>query len=243
MDDGGALKMEAYRMTIKKLLPIAAAAVLLIGLAVSPAAADTITYNLTVPNTALSSYPQPYASVYIDLTSGTTATIKFTGLTSTNTNGTYTYILGTTNAADLNVNGAFSVSNINFTGGCTGTGCPAGGTGFTVGSGNVSSFGSFNLTLTNNDGFKDAVSSVTFTLTDTSGTWSSASNVLLANSLGNFAAAHVFATGATCNGACVTGFASNTSGSFTPEPNTAFLLGLALFGLGFVFWRRGMLRI
>ena len=121
--------------------------------------------------------------------------------------------------------------------------CPAGGSGFTVGSGNVSGFGSFNLTLTNNDGYQDAVNSVTFTLTNTGGTWSSASNVLIANSLGNFAAAHVFATGASCNGACVTGFASNNGGSFTPEPNTAALLGLALFGLGFVFWRRGMFEV
>lgn len=226
-------------MTIRRLLPVFASALLLIALAASPAVADTM-YNIEVPNTALSSYPTPYGTVDVSLnTAGTIATITFTN----NVINGYTYLFGGKNAVAVNVNGTFSlVSNsISFTGGCTGTGCAAGGTGFSSGSGNISGFGNFNFTLKDNDGVSDAVSQVSFQL---SGNWSSSASVLSLNSLNNLVGAHIFVTGSTAlcgsSGVCTTGFATNTGGNFTPEPNTAALLGLALFGLGFVFWRRGM---
>src|SRR5207245_4788772 len=51
---------------------------------------------------------------------------------------------------------------------------------------NVSSLGRFNMTINNEGGFASAVSSVSFDLTAGDGTsWSSASNVLSANSRGS----------------------------------------------------------
>ena len=44
----------------------------------------------------------------------------------------------------------------------------------------VGVFGQFNLTLDNKDGWNSSATSIIFTLTNTSGTWASASDVLLA---------------------------------------------------------------
>src|SRR5437764_15408428 len=78
--------------------------VALAGLALSfgagVASADTISFDLGNPNTAISGYTGPYANVTVDLTSTTTATITFTALT----NGIYTYVLVDGSSAAVNVN-------------------------------------------------------------------------------------------------------------------------------------------
>ncbi len=227
-------------MMFKKLSPVVASAVLLLALAAAPAAASTITYDLGSPNAALSSYPGPYATVSVDLTNSTTATITFTSLSQTSGGNTYAYKLGGTGAADVNVNSTnFSVSNISFTGGCTGAGCPSGGTAFTQGSGSVSSFGSFNLTLKDADGVGDAVHSVSFTLTDIGGTWANAAAVLALNAANYLTAGHIFVfENGVASTAVLTGFAGNSGVAFTPEAGSEILFALALIVLCAVFARR-----
>jgi hypothetical protein len=204
-------------------------ALLVLGLscvAASAAQADSILYQIAVGNTAVAPYTGPYADVTVNRTSSTMATITF----SSNNDGVYTYLFGDGGSVDVNVNATSwtlgSVSGSN------------GGTGFSVGSfsdggsGNVDSFGVFNQTVNDFDGFMHAADTVQFTITNNSGSWATAADVLAPNSQGRVAAAHIFVcSGAgTCNqadGAVVTGFAA------VPEPSTLalVLLGGSLLGV------------
>ena len=194
---------------------------------VQPAKADSITFDLTTGNSAISGYPGPYASVLVNRTSTTTATITFTSLT----NSGNIYLLGGVGSVAVNVNAtSFTLGPI------TGSN---GGTGFTPGdwsdggAGNEDGFGSFNQTIDSFDGYTHSSDSISFSLTDTSGTWASAMAVLLANSGGSLAAAHIFVTADPANGsngALATGFAAN--GTVPDSGTTVALLGFALVGIG-----------
>jgi len=198
---------------------VVATALLWTTLGVPSASADSIGFDIGFPNAALAPFPSPYAHVDVNRTSTTTAIITFTGLTT----GGFTYSFGAAQAIDINVNATtFTV------------GVPIGGSLGAPSPGNVSSFGAFNVTLDNSDGFNDRFSTVNFGITDTSGTWASASDVLLANSDGFRAAAHIFVTAASCGSeACVTGFAGDGGLNATPEPATLLLVASSLLGLGF----------
>lgn len=213
------------KTTTRRLTAAAAvvAALLWTGLGTAPASADSIGFDITIPNLALSPFPSPYAHVDVDRTSATTATITFTGFAT----GGFTYFFGAVNAVDVNVNAAtFTV------------GAPSVATLDPPDSGNVSAFGTFNVTLDNSDGFNDRFSTVNFGLTNTSGTWAAASDVLLANSDGFRAAAHIFVTAVTCEEACVTGFAGDGGLNPVPEPATLLLVASSLLGLGFTGRKR-----
>lgn len=192
----------------------------------APAAkADSIVYQLTAPNTAISPYSGPYGDVTVDRTSATTATITF----ASNTVAGNSYLFGDGSSVDVNVNasswtlGSISSSN--------------GGTGFTPGtfsdggSLNVDSFGVFNQTVDDFDGFMHAADLVSFSLTNTSGSWASAADVLAENADGFQAAAHIFVcadSGSGCDqgaGALVTGYAA------VPEPSTLALLLMGMTAL------------
>ena len=190
----------------------------LLALAAQHASANTV-YSLGVGNTSLSpTYPAPYGSVTVSLTDSTHATVTFTG----GSGGGFTYLFGGAQAIDVNVNGTFSVGSI------------AGMTSPTVTSGNVSSFGSFNVTIDNFDGFSDAHTPMSFILTDTGGTWADSAHVLSANSSGYIVAAHIFVMDAN-GGNPATGFAANGSTPSVPDGgSTVALLGLAMLGLGSV---------
>jgi hypothetical protein len=192
----------------------------LCALATQSVKANSINYTLNTPNTSISGYTGPYATVNVNLTDSTHATITFTG----NTVGGNTFLFGGAQFADVNVNATtFSLVVL----------LPGSTTGYS--SQNVSGFGKFNAAIDNFDGNGFAVSSVSFTLTDTSSTWADAANVLTADDAGYSAAAHIFVRNVT-GGNPATGFAGNGSNPpVVPDGgSTMALLGLALAGLGSV---------
>lgn len=206
------------------MMRVAAVALLLtLSGALSAARADTINYQIALGNPAVSSYTGPYADVLVDRTSTTTAQITFTSLS----NGFQTFLLGAVGAAGVNVNagswtiGGYSVSNagIGFSPGPLSDG----------GSGNEDGFGSFNQLVDSFDGYTHSASLIQFTLTNTSGTWASASSVLAPNASGNPVAAHIFVADCATASACDAGVGALATGYATvvPEPST---LSLVLFG-------------
>jgi hypothetical protein len=193
--------------------------------------ADTITYDISVGNSALSGFSGPYGTVQVNLTDSMHATLTFlSSVVGGNIN-----LFGDGGSVDVNVNASsWALGTI--------TGSNA-GTGFTPGplsdsgSGNVGPFGSFNQTITSFDGFTHSSDKVVFTLTDLLGTWASASQVLTPNSDGNSVAAHIFITSSPAdasNGAIVTGFATDGTPSVPDGASTVALLGMAMLGLGSV---------
>jgi hypothetical protein len=189
--------------------------------------------DLSVGNTAISGFSGPYAHLSITLTSPTTATVTFTSLT----NSGNIYLLGDGGSVALNVNAtSFSVSGI--TGTNSGTGFSPGPFTF-AGAGVEDGFGSFNLTINSFDGFTHSSDTITFTLTNLSGTWATQADVVTANGSGFDAAAHIFVTSSPANAsnsALATGFAAEPAhGGGVPDGGTTvMLLGAGLSALGMV---------
>lgn len=196
-------------------------------LGAAPALADIANYTLTGFNQ--SGYSGPYATVTINRTSSTTADISFDSLT----NGGYIYLFTHTSAADLNVNassfdeGSLTATNSlpNFSPG------PAS---FNSGK-NADGYGAFNLNVDLFDSFTHSANKITFTLTNLSGTWGSATDVLIANGNGQVAAAGIGACAMPgCDGNNQSGFATTGFAGDAQVPDggmTVTLLGGALVGL------------
>jgi PEP-CTERM motif len=207
-------------MKMKTKWTVAIACVGFMAFAVQPVKADSITFDLTVGNPAISGYPGPYASVLVNRTTPTSATITFTSLL----NSGNIYLFGDGSTVAVNVN-ATSWTLGTVTGSNAGTGFSPGP--FSDGgSQNVDGHGIFNQTIDSFGGYTHSSDTVSFTLSDTSGTWTSAASVLAANSHGFLAAAHIFVTefpADASNGALATGFAAGV-----PEPGTVGLVALGL---------------
>jgi hypothetical protein len=156
--------------------------------------------------------------------------------------------MGGTSAADLNVNAtSFSVGTVTEANTQTGF-TPTWGANNLFPTSSVDGFGKFNLTVDNSDGFTDSATEISFTLTDISGTWSSATNVLTGNSGGNLAADHIFPCPNTISSPCSTsstpgtgGFATGNVVTPTPEPASMLLFGSGLLAIGTMVRRRRVL--
>lgn len=226
-------------MRSKGIKSVVFAAALLLG--ATSAFADTFTSTLTKGNSDISGTPGPYGTVSVNRTSSTTAIITFTA------DSGFVFIDHGIGAVNLNAL-TWSISNISWTD-LPGFGVsPAGFTITSSGSGTEDGWGTFNQTFDGIAGFTDGVNSFTFTATDTGGTWATAASVLIANSLGNDAAAHVAVCGnatdtatgpcIAANGALSTGFAAEGAVVPTPEPASLGLLGTGLLAVSGMALRR-----
>ena len=107
-----------------------------------------------------------------------------------------------------------------------------------TGSGTVNGFGIFNLTDKNKDA-STQVDKIVFTVTRSTGTWSSAGDVLAANSQGYDAAAHIFVNSGTGNGN--TYFVAEDEGGIItggPVPEPSLVLFSLAGGLLVIFVSR-----
>ena len=216
---------------MNKLKYIAAVLIAIAGLGLQQANADIFTSSLNAGNSAISGFTGPYGTVTITLLTSTTATVTFTS----NTVAGNIYLFGAAQAIDLNVNATtFTVGPVLGTN--AGTGFTPGPLTAHIGSQNVDGLGTFNLSIDSFDGFTHTSDTVTFTLTDVSGTWASAANVITNNSSGFDAAAHIFVTTSPANAsnsALATGFAGEGPQTNVPDGGTTvMLLGAALGALG-----------
>jgi hypothetical protein len=212
-------------MTRSKILAAAAASAL--ALTYGTAASALTTFSLNLLNTA--GFPAPYGSVAVDLTSPTMATVTFTAGTAVG----FDYFFIDSSVADVNVNATTWTITSLTTNGLGGATLANGG------SGNVDGWGVFNQTTNQSDGYADRATSISYVLTDTSGTWASSDNVLTPNTSGHSVAAHIavctLATNPDCNsdqGASFTGFATNGPTGVIPEPATWGLMLVGFFGAG-----------
>jgi hypothetical protein len=166
-----------------------------------------------------------FGDVCVNLDTSTTATITFTAASG------YTLVDG--NIADIQVNASsFSEAFVSDTTSSSPT----------ADSKNVNGYGTFNLTW-QNGAASDHEGFFTFTVTNTSGTWASAGDVLTNNGSGFDAAAHVLClAGSGCEtagdmGGPLTFFVAE--GAAVPEPRFYALLLVGLMAaIGVMFRRR-----
>ena len=172
----------------------------------------------------------PYGTVCVDTTSTTTATITFTSFSD--------FLFGDGSAAGVNVNaGSFAESFSSESRG----GSTLSGVFKDFSSGTADGFGTFNLLLDNNNfSPDDRADTIVFTVTNLSGTWASAADVLAGNAGGFDAVAHMMALNGNpvdCSD-CVTGFAAEGGAASVPEPRSYGLVLSGLMVFGIVVFRR-----
>jgi len=179
-------------------------------MAVGSARADLI-LTLNVANSGVPD-PGPYGTVDVHLTDSTHATVTYTAA------GSFSFVDSGIVGVEVNAS-SFTVGSL------SGFSSSA-----SVGSGNEDGFGNFNVSI-DNGAASVHETSLSFVLTDTSGSWASASSVLTGNASGYDAAAHVFyPLGNNGNGS--TGYVVNGTPTVPDGASTAMLLGIASLGVG-----------
>lgn len=212
---------------------------LTVGIFTSVASADSVTYALTIGNnsgsTQLGAYAGPFGDVKVTWVDATHAKVTFTAAAD--------FAFTHTSAADVNVNAtSFTISNI------TGVSAPFASHAPSLSQGSagaVDGFGKFNGVIDSFDSFSYSTTSISFDITNSSGSWANAAAVLIDNKDGHAVAAGMGACGsAPTSAACtssttafvLTGFA--TGPLITPEPASLLLLGSGLFSLGLLRRRK-----
>jgi hypothetical protein len=195
---------------MKKLKYIAPILIAVACLGLQHAKANQVNYSLTTANDS-GLGTGPFGTVNVNLTNSTTATITFTAASG------YLFVDG--GSVAVNVNAAANGWTI---GNFFSNGNPVSGDG----AGNEDGFGSFNQKVSMQNSSNGA-SIISFVLTNTSGMWLGAANVLAFNGQNWKVAAHIqIATG-------LTGFAAGPNGgSVADGGTTVMLLGAALGALG-----------
>ena len=195
---------------MKKLKYIAPILIAVACLGLQHAKADFVDYTLVTSNSPGTLGAGPFGTVHVDLTAGV-ATITFTAQSG------YLFVDGGSVAVNVNAS-AWTIGNFKSNGEPVSS----------DGAGNEDGFGSFNQKVSMQDSSHGA-SMIRFTLTNTSGTWLSAANVLAFNLQNWLIAAHIQIQNGTGN----TGFAAGPGGGSVPDGGTTvMLLGAALGALG-----------
>jgi hypothetical protein len=197
--------------------------------------ADAIQYTLSSGNPALTDagFTGPYATADVNLVNSTTASVTFNSLTQTIGGNTYVYLMADGSSGAVNVNtGSWTITGMTGSNSYSGFNAPQ----LTdAGSQNVDGFGVMNQTVDNFDSFSYAMTTLSFTLTNMSGTWANAGAILIANLQGAYAAAHILVA-QLINGQLVnvnvTGYAANGGSQVPDGGTTVMLLGAALGALG-----------
>lgn len=185
-------------------------------LLLSAGSASAISYTLNDFNA--SGYAAPYGTVNVVLDSANKATITFAS-----ENG---YLFLGRGADAVNVNSSDFTAALISDNAAAGLGAFSG-----FGGGQMSEWGGFNLVLNeNNASPSDRASMISFSITDLTGTWSSAADVLDANSDGYTVSGHIIVP----NGS-FTGYAANGQTRNVPDGgSTALLLGAAVSVIGVI---------
>jgi len=193
---------------MKKLKYIAPILIAVACLGLQHAKADQVNYTLTTANDS-GLGTGPFGTVNVNLTVPNMATITFTAA-----------------PGYLFVDGGSVAVNVNASTWLIGTFTSNGDPVSDDGAGNEDGFGSFNQKVSMQNSSNGA-SIISFVLTNTSGTWLTAANVLAFNLQNWLVAAHIqIATG-------LTGFAAGPNGGTVPDGGTTvMLLGAALGALG-----------
>jgi hypothetical protein len=202
---------------------LALAAALALTFGVTSASADTQEYLLTSLNI---SGTGPFAEVTVDRTSSNMATITFDALSS----GSTRYLFHGQGVA-VTTNGSATTGGPFV--GTNSIGSPFTGSPAADNSGMVAGFSTTNGAGPTVNSFAGSDTHISFTVTLSSGTWSSASSVI------TNAAAAVGVWDGTSSGFANTGFATGLVPVPTPEPGPLVGAGVVtLIGLGYTWLRR-----